>query len=75
MTLWEQIMGRPAPALALLNEATGSRPTPAFVEWLMGLEAGWVTEARHGLSPNQQLRALGNGVLPRQAVVALSNLL
>ncbi len=50
-------MGRPAPALALLNEATGSRPAPAFVEWLMGLEAGWVTEARHGLSPNQQLRA------------------
>ena len=37
----------------------------------MGLPTGWVTDARHGLTTNQQLTALGNGVLPRQAVVAL----
>ncbi|MCW3157682.1 hypothetical protein [Micropruina sonneratiae] len=40
----------------------------------MGLEAGWVTDVRHGLSPNQQLTALGNGVLPLQAVAALTEL-
>lgn len=41
----------------------------------MGLEAGWITEARHGFTPNQQLSALGNGVLPLQAVAALTKLL
>lgn len=41
----------------------------------MGLEAGWVTEPRYGLSPNQQLTALGNGVIPLQAVAALNTLL
>lgn len=38
----------------------------------MGLPTGWVTDACHGLTVNQQLAALGNGVLPRQAVVALT---
>lgn len=37
----------------------------------MGLPAGWVTEAGHGLTQNQQITALGNGVLPLQALVAL----
>lgn len=72
---WEHITGRPAPAPALLTGDTGPRPSPEFVEWLMGLEAGWVTDLRHGLSPNQQLAALGNGVLPLQAAAALTKLL
>lgn len=67
--------GRPAPAPALLTGDTGPRPAPEFVEWLMGLEAGWVTDVGHELSPNQQLAALGNGVLPLQATAALKNLL
>ncbi|PRY50437.1 DNA (cytosine-5)-methyltransferase 1 [Knoellia remsis] len=37
----------------------------------MGLPTGWVTDAS-GLSQNQQITALGNGVLPLQAVSALS---
>jgi len=37
----------------------------------MGLQTGWVTHARHQLTTNQQLTALGNGVLPDQAVAAL----
>ena len=37
---WEHITGRPAPAPALLNDADGPRPAPAFVEWLMGLPTG-----------------------------------
>lgn len=44
---------------------------PNFVEWLMGLERGWVTDPLLGLTDPQQLTALGNGVLPRQAVVAV----
>jgi DNA (cytosine-5)-methyltransferase 1 len=43
---------------------------PNFVEWLMGLPAGWVTEVP-GLSRVAQLKALGNGVVPQQAALAL----
>lgn len=68
---WEQVTGRTAPAPALLNDAAGPRPEPEFVEWLMGLPLGWVTDSSHGLTANQQLAALGNGVLPLQAEVAL----
>jgi len=70
ITRWEHITGRPAPAPALLNDADGPRPAPAFVEWLMGLPTGWVTDA-DDLSQNQQITALGNGVLPLQAAQAL----
>lgn len=71
---WEHITGRVAPAPALLDEARGPRPAPEFVEWLMGLEQGWVTDPGHGLTENQQLTALGNGVLPLQAARALRHL-
>ena len=67
---WEHITGRAAPALALLNDADGPRPAPAFVEWLMGLPTGWVTDT-DDLTQNQQITALGNGVLPLQAGRAL----
>ncbi|MBM7529196.1 hypothetical protein [Brevibacterium luteolum] len=40
----------------------------------MGLPDGWVTDDRYGLTDNQQLTALGNGVLPLQAAVALGGL-
>lgn len=36
----------------------------------MGLPAGWVTDA-HELTQNQELTALGNGVLTLQAARAL----
>jgi hypothetical protein len=52
----------------------GARLSPAFVEWLMGLPAGWVTDVP-GLSRNDQLKALGNGVVPQQAAYALRILL
>lgn len=71
---WEHITGREAPAPALLSDDTGPRPAPEFVEWLMGLPRGWVTGPSHGLTPNQQITALGNGVLPLQAVCALNEL-
>ncbi|WP_344890253.1 hypothetical protein [Actinomadura meridiana] len=45
-----------------------------FVEWLMGLLCGWVT-AIPGLTRNQMLKALGNGVVPQQGTAALAYLL
>jgi DNA (cytosine-5)-methyltransferase 1 len=36
----------------------------------MGLPAGWVTDVP-GLPRNAQLKALGNGVVPQQALLAL----
>jgi DNA (cytosine-5)-methyltransferase 1 len=45
------------------------RLSPAFVEWMMGLPAGHVTG--HGLRPAQELKMLGNGVVPQQAALAL----
>lgn len=68
---WEHITGRPAPLPALLNETEGPRPAPEFVEWLMGLPRAWVTDPMHELTSNHQITALGNGVLPLQALAAL----
>jgi DNA (cytosine-5)-methyltransferase 1 len=66
---WENLT-RPAPPP---TEPTGrdgaARLSPAFVEWLMGLPAGWVT-AVPGITRNQALKALGNGVVPQQAAAA-----
>lgn len=73
---------RPAPAP---TEPTGKggahRLSPRFVEWLMGLPDGWVTDPAiwDGVKPstarNAQLTALGNGVVPQQAAAALRWLL
>jgi DNA (cytosine-5)-methyltransferase 1 len=46
---------------------------PKFVEYMMGLPEGWVTDA--GLSRTQQLKMLGNGVVPQQALFALSQIM
>ncbi len=63
---WEHITGRVAPAPALLHEGAGPRPSPEFVEWLMSLPNGWVTDPAYGLTANQQTTVLGNGVRFRQ---------
>ena len=69
----EVVLGRPAPAPTEPGR-NGPRLSSAFVEWLMGLPAGHVTDVP-GLSRNTQLRALGNGVVPQQAARALERLL
>lgn len=43
---------------------------PAFVEWMMGLPSGWVTDPHLDVSRTQQLRMLGNAVVPQQAALA-----
>ena len=37
---------------------------------MMGLPAGWVTDVP-GITRNEALKALGNGVVPQQAVAAM----
>lgn len=51
--------------------ACSQRLSAKFVEWLMGLPDGWVTDI-DGLSRSQQLHLLGNGVVPAQALAALT---
>lgn len=70
---WETVLGRPAPFPT--QPGTHGRPVlaPAFVEWLQGLEPGWVTSLP--LPRTAQLRALGNGVVPQQATHAVALLL
>ena len=70
---WERVTGRPAPRPTEPGR-TGERLSPRFVEWMMGLPEGWVTDVP-GLSRNAQLKALGNGVVPQQAAMALRLLL
>lgn len=65
---WGAVIGRSAPA-PTIQRADRDRLNPAFVEWMMGLPEGWVTG--HGLSASQELKMLGNGVVPQQARLAL----
>jgi DNA (cytosine-5)-methyltransferase 1 len=67
---WERVVGRMAPRPTEPGRSGAERLSPRFVEWMMGLPAGWVT-ATPGLSRNEQLKALGNGVVPQQAALAL----
>jgi DNA (cytosine-5)-methyltransferase 1 len=65
---WQHVIGRPAPA-PTVHRNDRDRLNPVFVEWMMGLPEGHVTG--HGLSPSQELKMLGNGVVPQQAALAL----
>ena len=71
---WEHLTGRLAPSPTLVS-AGQYRPAPRFVEWLMGLPDGWVTDTDLRLTSSEQLTALGNGVVPAQAAHALRALL
>jgi len=68
---WTGVIGRPAPAPTDVGKNGKPRLSPLCVEWLMGLPEGHVTDPAIGLTRNQQLMALGNGVVPQQAVLAL----
>lgn len=62
---WEQVTGHPAPCPTEQGTKGNRRLAPAFSEWMMGLEPGWVTDIVD--SRNDALHVLGNGVVPRQA--------
>jgi DNA (cytosine-5)-methyltransferase 1 len=67
---WERILGRPAPR----PTDDRGRLAPQFVEWMVGLPAGWVTEVP-GIPRNAQLHGLGNIAMPQQAAAAFRELL
>ncbi len=66
---WESVLGVAAPYPTEPNKNGRARLSPAFVEWMMGLTAGWVTDLK--IPRTAQLRALGNGVVPQQAAFAV----
>lgn len=70
---WETLT-RPAPAPTEPNTKNNPRLSAAFSEWMMGWPAGWAT-AVPGISRNDALRIIGNGVCPQQAAAALQWLL
>jgi DNA (cytosine-5)-methyltransferase 1 len=81
---WEQVLGRPAPepTQPSTRKPFGPQLSPRFVEWMMGLPEGHVTEAGNltprGLAPaerNAQLSLLGDGVCPQQGEAAFRDLL
>ena len=66
----EQAIGRPAPPPTETGPKGAPRLSPRFVEFLMMLPEGWVTNVT-GLTRNDQLKMLGNGVVPAQCAAAL----
>lgn len=66
---WERVT-RCAPDPTEPNSNGNARLAAVFAEWMMGLRAGHVT-AVPGLSRAEQLKAIGNGVVPQQAFAAL----
>ena len=63
VTRWETILGRPAP-----DPTDDGRLAPAFVEWMMGYPAGWVTDTL--TNRREALHALGNAVVPQCVAAA-----
>lgn len=66
---WEAILGRAAPDPTEPGR-NGPRLAARFTEWLMGLPDGWVCDVP-GLSRNDMLRLLGNGVVRQQLAHAI----
>jgi DNA (cytosine-5)-methyltransferase 1 len=61
---WEHVIGREAP-----YPVDDRGVEPKFVEWMMGLPQGYVTDLGFGRS--SELRMLGNGVVPQQGALAI----
>lgn len=71
---WETITGNTAPAPTIPDGKNDQhRLNPAFAEWMMGLPAGWITDV--DITRNEQLKACGNGVVPQQATLAITQLI
>jgi hypothetical protein len=73
ITRWETLT-RPAPPPTQPSKKGTPQLSPRFSEWMMGLPDGWVTGVP-GITRNEALKAIGNGVCPQQAATALRFLL
>lgn len=69
---WEKVLRRSCPGT---NYSLAGRINPAFIEWLMGCNAGLVTDPDIGLSWSAQIELLGNSVVTQQAEVAFDLIL
>lgn len=70
---WAGIVGRAAPPPTEPTGKNGAhRLSARFVEWMMGLPDGWVTDILKRRV--DALKALGNGVVPQQAAYALADM-
>ena len=67
----ERMLGRPAPDPTEPGAKGRPRLSVRFMEWMMCLPDGWVADVP-GLTRNEALKALGNGVVPAQAAHALT---
>jgi DNA (cytosine-5)-methyltransferase 1 len=72
---WEPLLGRAVPEPTQPGRHGKPVLAPRFVEWLMGLPDGWVTDPDLTVPRTAALRILGNGVVPQQAALALRLLL
>ena len=72
---WAMLTGRTPPPIVGDRKDYRAETTTEFIEFMMGLPPGWVTNPDIGLTRNQQLKALGNGVVPQAAATALQDLL
>ena len=71
----ERAFGRPAPAhLEPTGKDGAGRLAPRFVEWMMGLPDGWITDVP-GVTRTEALKLCGNGVVPQQCAEAVRWLL
>lgn len=67
---WESTVG-PAPRYS----NSGGKLNLEYVEWMMGLPKGHVTDPAFGFSRKRTTEILGNGVVPQQAQFAIETLL
>ena len=74
---WEYCLGEYAPEPSEPSKTKTGEPSSRlhvpFVEWMMGLPAGWVSGVE--MARTHKLKLLGNGVVPQQAAVAYLTLL
>ena len=71
---WETVLNREVPDDLTYHHENGSvKVSPEFIEWMMGVPPGWVTDV--DLSYTRKLELLGNGVVPQQAERAYAILL
>jgi len=73
ITRQEAIFGS-APDPLVTGPRGGRRLSARFVEWMMMLPSGWVTSVPGCTTNSGQTRALGNGVVPAQASLAVESL-
>jgi DNA (cytosine-5)-methyltransferase 1 len=66
---WRRLIGWEPSPVRRNPELDRDQVTPEFIEWMMGMPKGWVTEVP-GVKRKPAIRALGNSVVPLQAEAA-----